>query len=392
VQPGAAEPRCNTRGDHEHDYRPACHGQEGDTGICPLPLQALPRRPELGSPLIEERRDYLDPKKNPLYEHSRFQLFVARRDGELVGTVGAIVNDRHNEVHHELMGAFGFFECIDDQAVADALLDTAEAWCREQGMTVIRGPLNFSMNDEVGTLIDGFDEPPMVMMTYNPRYYPALIECHGYIKAMDLYAWVTDIEQGLKNAPEKLYRVSQKALEKQGLRIRKIDMKNFDHEVEVFKEVYNRAWQRNWGFVPMTDAEIDHLVRSMKPLLDPELIFMAETQDGKPAGVSLTLPDLHQALKASGGGRMWPFGLLKFLWNRRKIDQARLIAMGMIEEYRGRGVDAVFYLQTAKTALERGYKRLEGSWILESNTMMNQIIERLGGIRYKTYRIYEKPL
>jgi GNAT superfamily N-acetyltransferase len=357
-----------------------------------FPFKLYRGDPNWVPPLIEERRDIFDPKKNPLYEHSRFQLYLARRDGELVGTIGAIVNDRHNEVHHELMGAFGFFECIDDQAVADALLDTAEAWCREQGMTVIRGPLNFSMNDEVGTLIDGFGEPPMVMMTYNPRYYPALIECHGYIKAMDLYAWVTDIEQGLKNAPEKLYRVSQKALEKQGLRIRKIDMKNFDHEVEVFKEVYNRAWQRNWGFVPMTDAEIDHLVRSMKPLLDPELIFMAETQDGKPAGVSLTLPDLHQALKASGGGRMWPFGLLKFLWNRRKIDQARLIAMGMIEEYRGRGVDAVFYLQTAKTALERGYKRLEGSWILESNTMMNQIIERLGGIRYKTYRIYEKPL
>jgi GNAT superfamily N-acetyltransferase len=357
-----------------------------------FPFKLYRGDPNWVPPLIEERRDIFDPKKNPLYEHSRFQLYLARRDGELVGTIGAIVNDRHNEVHHELMGAFGFFECIDDQAVADALLDTAEAWCREQGMTVIRGPLNFSMNDEVGTLIDGFDEPPMVMMTYNPRYYPALIECHGYIKAMDLYAWVTDIEQGLKNAPEKLYRVSQKALEKQGLRIRKIDMKNFDHEVEVFKEVYNRAWQRNWGFVPMTDAEIDHLVRSMKPLLDPELIFMAETQDGKPAGVSLTLPDLHQALKASGGGRMWPFGLLKFLWNRRKIDQARLIAMGMIEEYRGRGVDAVFYLQTAKTALERGYKRLEGSWILESNTMMNQIIERLGGIRYKTYRIFEKPL
>jgi len=231
-----------------------------------------------------------------------------------------------------------------------------------------------------------------VMMTYNPRYYPALIEGHGYSKAMDLYAWIYDIEQGLKNAPEKLFHVAQKALEKQGLRIRKIDMKNFDHDVELFKEAYNRAWQRNWGFVPMTDAEIDHLVKSMKPLLDPELIFMAETQDGKPAGVSLTLPDLHQALRASGGGRMWPFGLLKFLWHRRKIDQLRLIAMGMIEEYRGRGADAVFYLETAKAALKRGYKRLEGSWILESNTMMNQIIERLGGTRYKTYRIYEKPL
>ncbi len=366
--------------------------KKGVLDFVRFPFKLYRGDPNWVPPLIEERRDIFNPKKNPLYEHSRFQLYLARRDGELVGTIGAIVNDRHNEVHHELMGAFGFFECINDQSVADALLDTAEAWCREQGMKVMRGPLNFSMNDEVGTLIDGFDEPPMVMMTYNPRYYPALIEGHGYSKAMDLYAWIYDIEQGLKNAPEKLFHVAHKAVEKQGLRIRKIDMKNFDHDVELFKEAYNRAWQRNWGFVPMTDAEINHLVKGLKPMIDPDLIFMAETQDGKPAGVSLTLPDLHQALHASGGGRMWPFGLLKFLWHRRKIDQVRLIAMGMIEEYRGRGADAVFYLETAKAALKRGYKRLEGSWILESNTMMNQIIERLGGMRYKTYRIYEKPL
>lgn len=358
-----------------------------------FPFKLYRGDPNWVPPLLEERRDIFDPKKNPLYAHSRFQLFLARRDGELVGTIGAIVNDRHNEVHKELMGSFGFFECIDDQAVADALLDAAEAWCRAEGMTCIRGPLNFSMNDEAGLLIDGFDEPPMVMMTYNPRYYTALIEHRGYYKAMDLWAWIwDDIEAGLKAAPEKLFHVARKAMEKQGLRVRPIDMKHFDHEVELFKEAYNRAWQRNWGFVPMTDAEIDHLVKGMKPLLDPNLIFMAETSDGKPAGVSLTLPDLHQALRASGGGRMWPFGMLRFLWNRRKINQVRLIAMGMIEEYRGRGADAIFYLETAKAAIARGYKRLEGSWILENNTMMNQILERMGGTRYKTYRVYEKLL
>jgi hypothetical protein len=357
-----------------------------------FPFKLYRGDPNWVPPLIEERRDYFDPKKNPLFEHSRFQLFLARRDGELVGTIGAVVNDRHNEVHDERMGSFGFFECINDQAVADALLDTAEAWCRAEGMMCIRGPLNFSLNDEAGTLIDGFDEPPMVMMTYNPRYYPALIEGHGYHKAMDLFAWIYDIEEGLKNAPPKLFAVAQKAMEKQGLHVRPINMKDFDHDVVLFKEAYNRAWQRNWGFVPMTDGEIDHLVKGMKPLLDPRLIFMAETSDGQPAGVSLTLPDLHQALKASGGGRMWPFGLLRFMWHRRKINQVRLIAMGMIEQYRGRGADAIFYLETAKAALKAGYKRLEGSWILENNTMMNQIIERLGGFRYKTYRVYERPL
>jgi GNAT superfamily N-acetyltransferase len=357
-----------------------------------FPFQLYKGDPCWVPPLIEERRDYFDPKKNPLYEHCRYQLFIARCDGRIAGTIGAIVNDNHNRVHEELMGAFGFFECIDDQQVADALLDAAEDWCRAQGMMVMRGPLNFSMNDEVGTLIDGFDSPPVVMMTYNPRYYPRLIETHGYKKAMDLWAWYFGLEEGLRNAPEKLYRVAQKAMEKQGLRVRKIDLKNLDADVALFKEAYNRAWEKNWGFVPLTDHEIDHMVKGLKPVLDPNLVFIAETADGKPAGISLTLPDLHQALKRSGGGHMFPFGLIKFLWQRRKIDQIRLVAMGMIDQYRGRGIDAIFYLETAREALKRGYKSVEGSWILETNTAMNSIIERVGGERYKTYRVYEKPL
>lgn len=343
-------------------------------------------------PFIEERLGYFDTKKNPLWQHARYQLFVARRNGEMVGTVGAVVNDNHNKVHGELAGGWGFFESIDDQQVASKLIQAAEDWCRLQGMNCIRGPLNFSTNDEVGLLIDGFDTPPMVMMTHNPRYYPKLIEACGYHKAMDLYAWIWDIQQGLAEAPEKLYRVANKAMEKQGLRVRKIDWSKFDSEVELIKAAYNSAWQKNWGFVPMTDAEIDHLAKNLKPMADPNLILIAETVDGKPAGVSITLPDLHQALRASRGGRMYPFGILRFLWHRRKINQVRLLIMGMMEEYRGRGADALFYLETAKQALKGGYKRLEGSWILESNVMMNQIIERLGGVRYKTYRIYEKGL
>jgi GNAT superfamily N-acetyltransferase len=241
-------------------------------------------------------------------------------------------------------------------------------------------------------LIDGFNTAPMLMMTHNPRYYPSLIECHGYVKAMDLFAWICEIESTLAAAPQKLYRVSQKAMQKQGLRIRKVDMRHFDAEVEKIKAAYNSAWQKNWGFVPMTDKEIDHLAAGFKRFIDPNLIFVAETEDGKPAGVSLSMPDLNQALLHSGGGHMWPLGIPKFLLARRHIDQVRLMIMGMVEEYRGRGVDAVFYLETAQEALKRGYKRLEGSWILETNTMMNQIIERLGGTKYKTYRIYEKPL
>ena len=357
-----------------------------------FPFKLYRQDPYWIPPLIEERLAYFDTKKNPFWEHARYQCFTARREGKLVGTIGAVVNDNHNQVHEELAGGWGFFETIDNPDVSDLLLHTAEDWCRRQGMNLIRGPLNFSTNDEIGMLIDGFDSSPMVMMTHNPRYYPGLVERHGYVKAMDLFAWLYDIQKALTDAPQKLFRVSSKAMERQGLRVRKVDMRHFDADLEKIKAAYNGAWQKNWGFVPMTDHEIEHLANGLKPVLDPNLIFIAETEDGRPAGVSLSLPDLHQALKRSGGGHMWPLGLAKFMLARRHIDQVRLAIMGMLEEYRGRGADAVFYLLTAQEALQHGYKRLEGSWILETNTMMNTIIERMGGYKYKTYRIYEKPL
>jgi len=343
-------------------------------------------------PLIEERRDFLDPKKNPFFEHARHQLFLARRAGAVVGTIGAVVDDNHNQTHEERAGAFGFFETIDDQAVADALLDAAEEWVRGQGMTIIRGPLSFSTNQECGLLIDGFDEPPMVMMTYNRRYYARLLEAHGYTKAIDMFAYIGDLDDRLNNGPPKVFRAAEKAAHKSGIRVRKAEMRHFSQEIQLVKQVYNQAWERNWGFVPMTEHEFDHLAAGLKPVLDPNLIFIAETSDGTPIGVSIALPDLHQALRWSGGGHMFPFGLLKFLWHKRRVNQIRLIIMGVVEEYRGRGIDAIFYIETARAGLARGYKRIEGSWILETNTMMNRIIERLGGKRYKTYRIYEKPL
>ena len=210
---------------------------------------------------------------------------------------------------------------------------------------------------------------------------------------MDVYAWISnDIQKTLENAPAKLHRVTEKVMEKEGIRLRPLDKGNIEHEMELIKKIYNSAWEKNWGFVPMTAHEIEHLVKSLLPMIDARLVFFALTADGEPVGVSITLPDLHQALRWSGGGRMYPFGLLKFLWYKRKINQTRLLIMGVVEKYRGRGVDAYFYLTSAAKAAEYGYKRMEGSWILETNTMMNRIAERLGGERYKTYRIYEKPL
>jgi GNAT superfamily N-acetyltransferase len=343
-------------------------------------------------PFIEERRAFFDQRKNPFFEHARAQLFLARRAGEVVGTVAACVDDAHNRFHSDRQGAFGFFETIDDPQVAGALLEAAETWVRGQQMAVIRGPLNFSINHEYGLLVDGFAEPPMIMTTYNPPYYAALIEAAGYRTAMNLFAYIGDLDERWQNAPPKVFRVAEKVLRKEGIRVRKVNMRRFEDDVRRVRQVYDQAWSQLWDFVPVTEREAAQVAQQLKLILDPDLAFIAETAEGEPIGVSVTLPDLNQALLKSGGGRMLPLGLPRFLWHRRSIDQARLWAMGVVDAYRGRGVDAVFYVETARAALAKGYRRLEGSLILENNLMMNRIIERLGGQRYKTYRLYEKAL
>ena len=344
-------------------------------------------------PLISERKDSLDPQKNPFFEHSEVELFLAQRNGETIGTVAAIINDNHNAFHEEKAGFFGLFEVIEDYAVADGLLTTARDWVKAKGMDVIRGPMNMSINDECGLLVDGFDSSPVVMMTYNPRYYVNLIERFGFVKAKDLYAYIvsTDIfNSKIENIPSKFLRVAEIAQKRAGVRVRKINMKDFDAEVEKAKVVYNSAWEKNWGAVPMTDAEFDHLAHGLKQFLDPDLLLLAEVDD-RPVGIFVGLPDVNQPL-LHVNGRLFPFGWIKYLWYRRKIDILRGLIMGVIAEYRERGVDALMYVEAAKEAFRKGYKRCEMSWILEDNVMMNRIIQRIGGEVYKTYRIYEMGL
>ena len=344
-------------------------------------------------PLISERKDFLDPQKNPFFEHSEVELFLAQRNGETIGTVAAIINDNHNAFHEEKAGFFGLFEVIEDYAVADGLLTTARDWVKAKGMDVIRGPMNMSINDECGLLVDGFDSSPVVMMTYNPRYYVNLIERFGFVKAKDLYAYIvsTDIfNSKIENIPSKFLRVAEIAQKRAGVRVRKINMKDFDAEVEKAKVVYNSAWEKNWGAVPMTDAEFDHLAHGLKQFLDPDLLLLAEVDD-RPVGIFVGLPDVNQPL-LHVNGRLFPFGWIKYLWYRRKIDILRGLIMGVIAEYRERGVDALMYVEAAKEAFRKGYKRCEMSWILEDNVMMNRIIQRIGGEVYKTYRIYEMDL
>jgi hypothetical protein len=349
-------------------------------------------------PIFSDRLALLTPGKHPFWEHAEQQLSLALRGDEVLGTICAHVNHRHNEIHDDKVGFFGFFEVVDDQAVAEALFDAASAWLREQGMDAIRGPENPSQNEEVGLLVDGFDMPPVIMMTYNPRYYQGLIERAGFEKAQDLWAWdiLTNVfDVNVQKLPRKFLRVAEKCRDREDLVVRPLNMKRFDEDVEIAKVVYNLAWEKNWGFVPFTDHEFDHVAQELKLILDPDLVYIALV-DGEPAGVSLTVPDINQALlKARPQPNLWslyPITVPKLLWHRRKVNALRTLIMGVVPEYRMLGIDALFYAETARAAFRKGYERCEMSWILESNDMVNRIIERLGGQVYKTYRIYEKPL
>jgi hypothetical protein len=343
-------------------------------------------------PLLSEREAFFDKSRNAFFEHSDAALFVAKRNGKIVGTIAAILNNRHNQVHNEKTGFFGAFECIDDFEVAKALLDTARDWVKARGMNTMRGPATFSSNDEWGLLVDGFDSEPQIMMTYNPRYYIDLLERYGFKKVMDLWAWWASTEKCRDLiVGGRFERVVQMALKRGKFTVRKADIKKFDEEVERVKQVYNEAWLQNWGFVPMTDSEIDHLGANLKQIADPDMVFIAE-QDGKPIGVSISLPNLNRPLRKAYPSPRTPelWTLLKFLWYRRSMVNAlRLIVLGVVPSHRMSGVDIVMMYRTLQVAMEKNLIGGECSWILETNDDMNRMIRMVGAEIYKTYRIYD---
>lgn len=347
--------------------------------------------------LLSERRKFLSPDHNPFFEHAEAALWMARRNGQVVGTISSHVDQLHNQVHGEQVGMFGFFETVKDYTVAEALLSTARDWVSERGLTVLRGPLSFSQNHECGLLINGFDGPPVVMMTYNPPYYVDFIEHFGLVKAMDLYAYVGDLAQfegDVSRLPAKLLRVTEKMKHRSGIVTRPANMREFDREIERAEHVYNQAWEKNWGFVPMTEAEIQQLAADLRPVIDPKLAIIAEI-DGEPVGVSIALPDFNQVLKHLNG-RLFPFGWLKALWYARKITTVRLIVLGVVQEHRGRGIESLLILETLKAAVVSGYRAIEMSWILENNDQMNRVVinagQPYGAHVYRTYRIYQMPV
>lgn len=342
-------------------------------------------------PLIFDRMKLLNQKKNPFFKHSEIAMFMVEREGKIVGRIAAITNLNHNKTHDDKVGFFGFFECENNQETADMLFAECRKFLSDKGMTQMRGPVNPSMNDECGLLIDGFDSPPVVLMTYNPKYYANLIEKAGLNKVKDLFAYHLVNEEYVS---EKLERMQNIVRQRNSLKIRSVnfsDKKQFKKDVDTLKYIYNNAWEPNWGFVKMTDEEFDYLANDLKSIADPDYTIIAEI-NGKPAGFALALPDINQCLIHNKNG-----GLLSGIWHlltkKKKINLLRIIVLGILPQYQRTGADAVLYWELGTRGKPKGIEYGEASWILEDNEMMNKgLTTTMLGKVYKTYRLYQTEL
>jgi len=352
-----------------------------------LPWSIYEKHPAWVPPLIIERLQMLDRERNPFFEHSDAKLFLAERDGRQVGRIAAVLNRSHLETYDDGVGFFGLFESIDDPMVAHALLRRAGRWLARRGLRFMRGPASFTINDECGVLLDAFDQPPMVLMPYTPPYYPALLESFGLAKAHDLIAFRCETPE---QVPGRLLRAEARLTSRYGISLRTINMSRLDEEVRRIHHVHSLAWAGNWGAVPLTSSEVRHMAADLRRIADPKLVLLAESGD-EPVGVSVTIPNLNQALSHLDG-RLLPLGFLKLLWHMRRVDEARVLIMGVVPKHRRQGIDAAMYARTMAAARRRGVRWAELSWILEDNTAMIRALERMGAVPYKTYRIYEKPL
>ena len=344
-------------------------------------------------PLVFERMQFLDRRKNPWFEHGEAEFFLAERDGEPVGRISAHVDSRWDSYQGGNDAMFGFFETAEDPEVVRALFAAAEEWADGKGRERILGPMDFTTNDEIGILIEGFERQPMILEPWHPPYYQRLIEAEGFAKTMDVLMWelrMGQLKEGEKFDPS-IHEAAEKALHDEGITIRNMRKRDMAAEVRRFMDVYNEAWGDNWGFVPITDAEVEFQAKNLKQVLDEEWTFMAE-KDGEVIGAALTLPDINQVM-AGLNGRLLPFGWAKFLLGKRKIDRLRVFALGVKHDYRHTGVAAGLYLEHIKmAALPDKIHWGEMGWILETNKPMNRAMEGMGGKIVKKYRLYERPL
>lgn len=334
------------------------------------------------------QKEIHDKDKNPFFQHSEAQCFLAYIDKKLVGRVAAIHNNNYNTFHNVTVGFFGFYDVIKSIEVSNKLLATVENWCKERGLRSILGPANYSLTtDTGGLLISGFDRPPIVMMTYNKDYYQTFIEEFGFQKAMDLFAYMIYTD-GVSSKSLELYQQLEQRLMDQSITIRNLNLSKFKEEASKVKAIYESAWERNWGFNPPTEQEFTHLAEGLKLVLDADFAFIAE-HDDNPIGFAVSLPNINEILINQSKGRLFPMGFLRLLTGKRKTHYIRVVLLGVLPKYRKLGVEAMFFAKTIKAAKARGIIGGEASWILENNTMMVSAIEKLNGEKYKTYRMYQ---
>jgi GNAT superfamily N-acetyltransferase len=374
------------------EIRPV-QGKSDRKRFLDLPYRLYATEERWVPPLRMERKEHLDPEKNPFFQHAEVQLFLAERDGRAVGRISAHVDRNLNEFQDNRWGLFGFFECEDDPEAARALVGTAEAWLRERGRDRMVGPMDFTTNDECGILIEGHERPPIILCPWQHAYYQPLLEqACGLDKAMDLLMWELHIE-GKEKVHQAIWDMADAVEPKHGIVVRPMVKKDLQAEVTRFLEVYNASWERNWGFVPLDEAEARHYAKQLKPVLDPNWAYIAERKDtGEVVGAALTLPDFNQVLSHVKDGRLLPLGWLAAFRNRKKIDRVRVFALGVKPEYQHTGVAARMYQMHYEAAEHTPQKWGEMGWILETNKAMNRAMEGMGGKVVRKYRLYEREL
>ncbi|MBN2409161.1 MAG: hypothetical protein JXE07_05440 [Candidatus Aminicenantes bacterium] len=352
-----------------------------------FPWRVYENDPHWVPPLIMEMKGKLNRRKHPFFEHGEADYFLARRGEKIVGRIAAILDRNHNEAHREKTAFFGLYESLDDLETARALIGAAEAWGRERGMDRLRGPMNLSMNDECALLLEGFDGPPVVMMPYNPRYYLDLMDKCGLVKAKDLYAFLKGRERKLSPQAEGLLE----RLRKSGpFSFRTVTRASLQKDALDIAAVYNSGWRKNWGFVPWTDSEIKHMVKNLARFADLDLVIFAEHQ-GRTVGFAGAFPDFNQVF-IKMNGRLFPFGVLKFLAGRRKITGVRAMVFGIVPECMHTGLAYLLYDEFEKAIIRKGYDWCELSWQLEDNQAINHFAVSIGASLYRKYRIYEKKI
>ncbi|GAC1323756.1 MAG: hypothetical protein NVSMB25_20470 [Thermoleophilaceae bacterium] len=352
-----------------------------------LPWRIYRNEPHWIPPLIFERKRYLNRKKNPFFEHGEAEFFIAWRGGEPVGRISAQIDRDFNEFHGNTWGMFGFFECDDDPEAAAALLSAAEQWLTSRGRDRMIGPMDLTMNDEAGLLIEGYELKPMVKQPWQHPYYRGLLEGAGLTKAQDLLMWNLEVSDRSRMLPV-LFELAEKLEPEHGIKLRHMRKRDLQKEIKAFVEVYNAAWQTNWAFTPISESEMEHTAKEMKPILDENWLMVAE-KDGDVAGVALTVPDFNQVLEKLNG-RVLPFGWAKLLWHQRRVDRVRVGFLGVKPEYQHTGVAAAFYVEHFDMAASTRQTGGEMGWILESNVAMNRGMEAMGGRIVKRYRVYER--